>query len=210
MKAMSFLLAVHVPIAGLSLLPALLGWPLVLLPAHIVFLEFLIDPACSVVFEAEPPEPDLMRRPPRDPKAPFFRRGMIALSLARGFGILLVVLAVFAAALLRGQGEAEVRALTFATLILADLGLIFGVRARSRALGRSLLARNAALWWLSGGALAGLAAVLYIPFLRELFRFSALHPDDLAVCLGAGVLSVLWFEALRAFRRRGVRDPFAG
>ena len=65
-KSMSYILAVHVPIAGMALLPLLLGWPVVLFPLHIAFLELVIDPACSMVFENEPPEPDLMQRPPRD------------------------------------------------------------------------------------------------------------------------------------------------
>src|SRR6185369_16847838 len=99
-KAMSFLLAVHVPIAGLSLLPVLFGWPLILLPVHIVFLELIIDPACSVVFEAEPEEPDTMQRPPRDPKEPLFTGRALGLSLLQGASVLLIVLAVFCIALL--------------------------------------------------------------------------------------------------------------
>ena len=71
-KAMAYIFAIHVPIAGMSLLPVLFDWPLVLLPVHIVFLELIIDPACSIVFEAEPEEADVMQRPPRDPAEPLF------------------------------------------------------------------------------------------------------------------------------------------
>ena len=77
-KAMTYIVAVHVPIAGMSLVPVLLGWPLVLLPVHILFLELVIDPACSVVFEAEPEEADVMRRPPRSPHEPLFGRRVLA------------------------------------------------------------------------------------------------------------------------------------
>src|SRR5262249_43555159 len=69
-KAMGYSPAVHVPIAGLSVLPLLLGWPLILAPVHIAFLEMAIDPMCSIVFEAEPEEGDVMARPPRDPRSP--------------------------------------------------------------------------------------------------------------------------------------------
>ena len=89
-KAMSFLLAVHVPIAGLTVLPVLLGWPLILLPVHIVFLELIIDPACSIVFESEPEEPDVMQRPPRRAAEPLFDRRTVVLSFLQGLGVLLV------------------------------------------------------------------------------------------------------------------------
>ena len=84
-KAMGFIFSIHVPIAGLALLPLILDWPLVLSPVHIVFLELIIDPACSIAFEAEPEEADVMDRPPRDPKAPLFGMGQIFFSLFEGF-----------------------------------------------------------------------------------------------------------------------------
>ena len=84
-KAMGFIFSIHVPIAGLALLPLLLDWPLVLTPVHIVFLELIIDPACSIAFEAEPAEADVMARPPRNPNAPLFGMGQIVFSLFAGF-----------------------------------------------------------------------------------------------------------------------------
>ena len=129
---MAYILAIHVPIAGMSLIPVLLQWPLVLLPVHVVFLELIIDPACSVVFEAEPEEADVMQRRPRDPKKPLFSRRSLALSFLQGFIVLAIVLAVYATSLYRGQGEAEARALTFTTLIVANLGLILTNRSWSR------------------------------------------------------------------------------
>jgi P-type Ca2+ transporter type 2C len=204
-KAMAYLFAVHVPIAGMSLLPVLFQWPLVLLPAHVVFLELIIDPACSVVFEAEPEEPDVMERPPRRLTDPLFSRATVGLSVLQGIGVLLVLFAIFALTLYRGQGETEARALTFTTLIVANLGLIFTNRSWSASARASLRTPNRALWWVVGGASAALGLVLYVPFLRDLFRFAVLHPDDLALCLGAGVASVLWFEALKLLWRRNGR-----
>jgi Ca2+-transporting ATPase len=204
---MAYLFAVHVPIAGLSLLPVLFQWPLVLLPAHVLFLELIIDPACSVVFEAEPEEPNTMQRPPRRLAEPMFSPFLVGLSVLQGLGVLLVLLGVFVVALYRGQGEQEARALTFTTLIVANLGLIFTNRSWSASALASLRTPNAALWWIVGGALAALGLVLYVPVLRELFRFAVLHPDDLALCLAAGVFSVLWFEVLKVIWRRLDRSP---
>lgn len=201
-KAMAYTFAVHVPIAGMSLIPVLFKWPLVLLPVHIVFLELIIDPACSIVFEAETEESDVMSRPPRNPKEPMFDWQTVGLSLLQGVSVLLIVLAVFVVPLYRGQGQLDARALTFTTLIIANLGLIFVYRSRTRTIIATLRSPNTALWWVSGGALLFLGLVLYIPFLRDLFHFSTLHFDDLLICLAAGVVSVIWFEVLKIVNGR--------
>ncbi|MGE5807652.1 MAG: cation-translocating P-type ATPase [Nitrospirota bacterium] len=206
-KAVSYILAVHVPIAGMSLLPVLFKWPLVLLPVHIVFLELIIDPACSVVFEAEPEEADVMTRPPRRPGVPLFERRTVGISLMQGLIVLAVLLAVFTISLKRGQSGEEARALAFATLIIANLGLILANRSWSRVITDTLRTPNTALWWVAGGALLFLGLVLYVPFLRGLFRFSFLHITDVAICMTAGAFSILWFELLKAVNRwRGIRS----
>lgn len=201
-KAMAYTLAVHVPIAGMSLIPVLFKWPLVLLPIHIAFLHLIIDPACSVVFEAEPEEANVMNRPPRNPKEPLFSQQMLSVALLQGAGILLVLVIVFVTALYRSQGELDARALTFTTLIIANLSLILTNRSWSRTIRATLRAPNTALWWVLWGALIFLGVVLYIPFLRHLFRFSTLHPIDLAICLGAGIVSILWFEWLKILKHK--------
>jgi P-type Ca2+ transporter type 2C len=202
-KAMAYIFAIHVPIAGLSLIPVLLGekWPLILLPVHIVFLELIIDPACSVVFEAEAEEPDVMRRPPRRPTDPLFSRRTVGLSLLQGAGVLLVVLGMYVAATARGSGVAEARALTFATLIVANLGLILVNRSQTQTALTMLRTPNTALWWVLGGAMFFLGLVLYVPFLRELFHLAPLHPIDLVLCLAAGIFSVLWVDVVKVVRR---------
>jgi Ca2+-transporting ATPase len=201
-KAIAYIFAIHVPIAGMSLIPVLLNWPLVLLPVHIVFLELIIDPACSVVFEAEPEEAGVMNRPPRNPREPLFSRGTLALSLLQGTSVLVIILAVFGISFYRGLGELEARTLTFTTLITANLGLILTNRSWSRTILSTLRTPNSALWWVLGGAAIFLGLVLYVPFSRNLFRFSALHVLDLAVCLGAGAVSIMWFEILKVFNGR--------
>jgi len=204
-KAMAYIFAIHVPIAGMSLLPVLFNWPLVLLPVHIVFLELIIDPACSVVFEAEPEEEQVMSRPPRDLREPLFDRQTVAFSLFQGVSVLLVVLAVFAIAMRRGLGEDDARTLSFTTLIIANLGLILTNRSWSRSILQTLRSPNTALWWVTGGALFFLGTVLYVPFLRTLFHFDMLHPVDLVICLAAGIVSILWFEGLKIVRRGRVQ-----
>jgi Ca2+-transporting ATPase len=200
-KAMSYVLAIHVPIAGLALVPVLLKWPLVLLPIHIVFLELIIDPACSVAFEAEPEESNVMRRPPRDPQLPLFNHRTLLLSFLQGASVLVIALGVFIIAHLLGEPENTTRALTFTTFIIANLALILANRSWTRPIVATLRSPNQALWWVIGGALAILAIVLYVPFARDLFRFSRLHNVDLVICLAAGVFSVMWFEALKVFGR---------
>jgi Ca2+-transporting ATPase len=206
-KAMTYILAIHVPIAGMSLVPVLLKWPLILLPVHIVFLELIIDPACSVVFEAEPEERDVMERPPRDPKQRLLGGRTLGLSLVQGLSVLVIILAVFLAAgrLMHGSDQ-ERRALVFVTLVVANLCLIFTNRSSTRTIFGTLRTPNNALWWVVGGAAALLAAVLYVPFLKDMFQFGTLHAVDLVVCLVAGVASIAWFEGLKLVtgrRKRG-------
>jgi P-type Ca2+ transporter type 2C len=200
-KAMSYLLAIHIPIAGMSLIPVLFKLPLVLLPIHVAFLHLIIDPACSIVLEAEPAEATVMQRPPRNPKEPLFGRKTVGLSVLQGIGILVIVLTIFVIALYRGQGELDARALTFTTLILANLGLILSESSTARLSPKILRSPNAALRWVMGGGLFFLAIVLYVPFLRQLFSFSFLHPIDLAICLSGGAISLLWFEQLKVLNQ---------
>jgi Ca2+-transporting ATPase len=209
-KAMAYVIAVHVPIAGLSLLPVLFGWPLILLPVHVVFLELIIDPACSVVFEMEAEEADVMRRPPRGPGEPLFSVPLLGLSVLQGLSVLVIVLAVFLLARSWGHDELDSRALAFTTLIVANLGLILANRSWTRTILATLRTPNPALWWVVGGAVAFLGLVLYVPFLTALFKFDRLHADDLLVCLASGVASVLWFEGLKLAGSAGRRAGRVG
>jgi len=201
-KAMAYILAIHVPIAGMSLIPVILEWPLIFFPIHVVFLELIIDPACSIAFEAEPEEKDVMLRQPRDPNKPLFSRRTLGLSLLQGVSVLIIVLAVFAVSLYRGQGESEARAMTYTTLVIANLSLILANRSWSRTILETMSTPNPALWWVVGGALAFLALVIYVPFITELFGFAHLHLIDIAICFMAGIASVLWFEGLKIINRK--------
>ena len=196
-KAMAFIFAIHVPIAGLALIPLILDWPLILSPVHIAFLELIIDPACSIAFEAEPEEANIMDRPPRDPKTPVFGTHDILMSVLQGAIVLLTVAVVFGFSLYRDHGAEDARALTFTTLVIQMISLIIVNRSRSQNILHALRSPNRAFWWVVGGAVTFLAAVLYMPSLREVFGFARLHFDDLAVSLGASIVSTFLILLLK-------------
>ncbi|MBI5432920.1 MAG: cation-translocating P-type ATPase [Planctomycetes bacterium] len=199
-RAMAYVVAVHVPIAGLSLLPVLFGWPLVLFPVHIVFLELLIDPACSVAFEAEPAADDVMRRPPRRVGAGLFDRRLLGVSLVQGACLLAVTLTVFGWSLRQGEAEGQARALAFAALIAGNVALILVNRSWQRGLFATLAQKNTAAWVVVVGAAATLTAALSIPFLRGLFKFDEVALASVALAVLLGFASLAWFEALKFFQ----------
>jgi len=201
-KAMTYIFAIHVPIAGMTLLPVVFRLPLVLMPLHIVFLELVIDPACSMAFESEPEHSNIMNRPPRPPSTRMFDRKTIAMGLLQGLTLLLVTIAAFVISLYRGQGEQDARAISFTTLVLGNLALIWSNLSRTRTIPELLRSRHTSLWAITAGAISLLAFVLYVPASRNLFQFSTLHLNDLAVCVLLVLISVTWFEATKILRRR--------
>jgi Ca2+-transporting ATPase len=200
---MTFIFSVHLPIAGMSLIPVLLNWPLALLPVHILFLELIIDPTCSVVFEMESDEADIMHRKPRRLSDPLFGREMIFTGLVQGVGVLALVAIIYAVVITSGFGEGEARALAFTTLVIGNLGLIFSNRSHSRSIIQTLRIPNKALWLVTASAVGFLVLVFSVPGLRELFGFAAIHPADLALCAGVGLISILIAESVKLpFMRR--------
>lgn len=196
-KAMGFIFAVHVPIAGMALLPLLFGLPILFAPVHIAFLEMIIDPVCSLVFEAETEEDDLMRRPPRATTEPLFSGLSIGWSLLQGAVAFALVAAIFVVALGRGMPEAEVRALTFFSMVLVIVSLIFVNRSFGASLRAALFRPNRALVWVLPAVATMLGATLLWPFASDLFRFGPLHANDLALTLGAGVTVLILLEGLK-------------
>ena len=199
-KAMAYIVAVHVPIAGVAFLPVLMHWPIILEPIHLVFLELVIDPACSIAFEAEREERDIMRRPPRDPHALILNRERIRVSLLQGFWMMLITLAVFAFAWFFNRGETEARAFTFAALVFSNFSLILTNRVRSTDLTHILRGDNKAVWWVIGSATLVLLAVIYLPGPRAIFHFGSLDCLDLSAAFAAGLASFLCFEILKQRR----------
>ncbi len=205
-KAIFYVFAVHVPIAGMSLLPVLFKMPLVLLPAHIAFLELIIDPACSTVFEADPEEKNIMKRPPRNLSESLFNKKSLILSTLQGLSILAVVFVIYLFALYLGKGDGEARTLSFATLVFANLMLIATNLSWHQNLFVTIRAGNKALWYVLSAALAALLFILYLPFLRDIFHFSILHANDLLIALTGGIISLLWFEGLKFLSKRPIGE----
>jgi len=203
-KATAYVLAIHVPIAGISLIPVLFGWPLVLLPVHVIFMELIVDPACSIAFEMEPEERDIMRRPPRDPRRRLFTSQMLLRSLLQGLGALAAALLVFGVGVAIGVGDADVRTLTFSTLIVTNLALILTNRSLTRSAWSVVQAPNAALRWLVIGALGLLVTILYVPFIRNLFSMSRPHLDDAIVIVIAAAGAFVWMELVKRVTTLGL------
>ena len=200
-KAIVFVLAAHLPIVGLALVPLLMGWPLILMPAHILFLQLVIDPACSIVFEAEPLEPGAMTQPPRRPEARLFDAAVLRLGLWQGLGLLLAVLLGHGLALAQTGSDDSARAAAFAVLVLGQLGLI-QANLRWARTGPRAAGANPAWRWIVWGTLGLLVLVLGLPPLAALLRFGALTPALLAGVLGLGGLSWLWSRAVVGWWRR--------
>jgi Ca2+-transporting ATPase len=204
-KAMSFILAVHVPIAGLALMPLLFGMPILFGPMHIAFLEMVIDPVCSLVFEAESEEDGIMSRPPRNPEEPLFSGPTILWSIIQGVLVLGVTATIFALAPGYGLTTDQVRGLTFASLVLAIVALILVDRSRSSSILTAITRPNRAL----AIVLPVVAILLTVTLLwqpaRDIFRFAELDPGHLAVPPLVGLVVLLVLEALKPIWRWSLR-----
>jgi Ca2+-transporting ATPase len=208
-KAIVFVVAVHVPIVGLSILPLLFGWPVLLMPVHILFLQLVIDPACSVVFEAEALEDGAMSAPPRRPDAVLFEAEVIVRGLWQGAGLLAMLLAVYAGAKSFGGSDDAARALTFAVLVLANLGLIYANRSWGRTAWDKSGSSNTAFGWIAAATVTVLGCVLGIAGVSRLFAFEQPSSAMLLAGTGVAILSLFWFEAVKwalARRRIGARS----
>lgn len=199
-KAIAYTFATHIPIVGMTVIPVVMGWPLVLLPFHIAFLHLIIDPACTIVLEAEPEESNVMKRPPRRTRESLFGSRMLWVSIAQGTSVLAVVLAAFAGALHFGHGELNSRTITFATLVIANVALILTNRSWTRAAFRMFSSPNPALWWVVIGAVVLLGVIVIVPGVRDAFRFSGLTLTEWLWCFAAGIVSVIWFELWKQTR----------
>ena len=175
-KAMSFIFAVHVPIAGLALLPLIFGLPIIFSPIHIAFLEMVIDPVCTLVFEAEVEEDDIMARPPRASDEPLFSRQLIFWSLLQGLFAFALVASIYVISLHRGASGNEARTLTFFSLVTSIVALIFVNRSFSSSILVALRRPNPSLKFVLVAVVSILSLTLFLPVASGLFRFGPLHP----------------------------------
>jgi len=203
-KAMAYIIAVHVPIVGMSLIPVFVAdWPLVLRPVQLAFLQLIIDPSCSIAFESEQIDPRIMEQPPRGLGDPMFGRRVLVIAGLQGLAVLAAVLGVYLWAVLGDRPDDVVRSVTFATLVIGNIALILVNRSWRLSIWRTFRERrNRTLKWIL--ALTGtlLVAFLSVPWLRTAFHFGPIRPVDWVVAIVAGFVGVAWFEAYKAWARR--------
>jgi Ca2+-transporting ATPase len=201
-KAMGYILAIHVPIAGLALLPVLFGAPLVLTPMLIAFLEMIIDPTCSIVLEAEHAERDVMRRPPRDPRAALVSRTLGIWSVLQGLLALAFVAGVYFHAMTRDLPQEEVRLAAFLALIGANMALLFANRSFGSSLRAALGRANPSLWWGLGATATLLSVMMAWPLAREFFRIAPPDARELLLSLSVGVVLLASLQAIKLYYGR--------
>lgn len=200
-KAVGFILAVHVPIAGLALIPLLFGYPILLGPIHIAFLEMIIDPVCSLVFEAETEEADVMERPPRPPETQLFSSALVLWSFCQGALALAVTAAIFVIGHQRGLPPDNLRALVFFALVATIVALILVNRSLGKPLWSALLRPNMALVLVLAVVAGILSLAQFWPVTGRLFAFFPLHAGDFAIVAGAGVAVLILLEAVKPLLR---------
>lgn len=203
-RALIYITAIHVPIAGLALAPVLLGLPPLLLPMHVVLLELVIDPTCSLVFEAEPSDAGAMRRPPRPRAEALFGPRQIGLAVLQGLGLLAAVLALYVWA--AGEAaEAQARGAAFLALALGNLVLALTDSAGSW----RLFAPHRRIYWaITAFVLSALCVILLVPQASALFAVELPRPAVLALAVAAAVVGGGWTGLLRLLpRARAARPP---
>lgn len=171
-KAMGYIIAIHIPIIGLALLPAFFpALPILLMPLHIVFMELIIDPVCSIAFESEKEEIGVMKRPPRDPNMAFFGLKQIFKSSLVGLILLAMVLTVYFFSMQEGHTEGEIRAIAFTSLIIGNIFLILTTLSKTRNAIDVLFEDNISLKIILFVAITMMFLLISVPYLRELFSF---------------------------------------
>ncbi len=201
-KAMAFIFAVHVPIAGLALLPLFFGLPILFGPIHIALLEMVIDPVCALVFEAERDEDDIMQRRPRNPSEALFSLPMIVWSVFQGALAFAMLATVFLVENWSGMPETELRALTFFALIAEIVALILVNRSFSASLGQALVRHNAALRYVAVAISGVTALILFLPQAQLLLKFGSIAWSDMALAVGLGIVLLVLLESCKPLVRR--------
>ena len=202
-KAMTYILAVHVPIVGLTLLPSFfLELPIILLPMHIVVLELMIDPICSLAFESEKEEKNLMKRPPKNPRLTFFGRDKVLKSILIGLLLFLFTTLVYFGSLHFGFAANEIRTLTFSMLIFCDIFLVLSTLSKSRTIIQVLLEKNISLLVILFITLAFLFVMIENKYLNELFQFQKTSFIYVIYAFLFSIVFAIILEGIKYFERK--------
>jgi Ca2+-transporting ATPase len=197
-KALIYVMAIHVPIAGMALLPILFGMPPLLYPMHVVMLELIIDPVCSLVFESEPSDRKAMLRPPRSIKESLFGRPQMILAAVQGGILLAAVLGIYVWSLNSGLDENQARAAGFIVLVVGNLVLALADASGSST--HLFDPRHNIFWIVSAIAASILVGALTVPFLSDIFRMAP--PDGLVIALAivTAVAAGGWYGVFRRLK----------
>jgi Ca2+-transporting ATPase len=205
-EAISYIFAVHVPIAGLAFLPVLFGMPVILLPIHITFLELIIDPACTIVFEADQEDKDVMRKKPRNLKEPLFNRKALFFSLIQGLSVLAITFGIYLITLKTGRGELEARTLTFISLVVGNLIMIAVNLSWSESILSIFKSSNRVMWFVISGTLVSLVLIFSVPWLTDLFHMSKMNLQNVILIIIFGMVVVFWFELMKKIFEKKYRE----
>jgi len=205
-KAFAYIVAVHVPLLGMAIIPVLFfDWPLILLPAMVAFIEMVVDPACTIVFQAEPAEPNIMKRKPRPVNQAMLDRHTFTIAALQGLGVLGVAALLYFSLLVSGRAEDEVRTMSFALLVLANLVLILTNRSWTLSIFATLRERrNPTVKWIVLAAVVVLVALIEVPVLRGLFNLGPISIIDWGIVVAAAAASIVWFEIYKTKKTRAL------
>ncbi|HRP89981.1 MAG TPA: cation-translocating P-type ATPase [Edaphocola sp.] len=202
-KAIQYIISIHIPIILTVSLPLFLGWiyPNIFTPVHVIFLELIMGPTCSIVYENEPIEKNAMQQKPRKMTETFLNWRELSISIIQGLMITVGVLFAYQLAVRNGSNEETTRAMVFTTLIFANVFLSLTNRSFTYSLFESFKNKNFLFPLITGATLILLFAILYIPTFSNFFHVSSLNLKDLGITILIAMVSVLWFEGYKGIRR---------
>ena len=198
-KAIQYIISIHLPILLMVFIPLALGWlyPNIFSPVHVIFLEIIMGPTCSIIYENEPIEPNAMLEKPKAPTANFFTLKELSVSILQGFVITAGTLSVYQYSVNSGYGEALTRTMVFTVLIVANVFLTLVNRSFYYSLLTTLKYKNDLVLYIILATIAVVAAILYLKPLTIFFAFVPLKINQLALCIAVGFCSVVWFELIK-------------
>ncbi|WP_276135211.1 cation-translocating P-type ATPase [Polluticoccus soli] len=206
-KAIQYIISIHIPIILTVALPLFLGWvyPAIFTPVHVIFLELIMGPTCSIVYENEPLEENSMRQPPRAITSTFFNLKELTISIVQGLAITAATLFSYQYGVSHGHNEDLVRSLVFTTLVIANIFLTLANRSFYHSVFTTLRYRNNLLSAMLLLTIVLLALLLYVPAFASFFRLQPLNGSHLMVAIVAAFISVAWFEVYKLIKRRSRR-----
>ena len=202
-KAIRYIISIHIPIILTVFLPLVFGWiyPNILSPVHIIFLELIMGPTCSIIFENEPMEKNTLSQKPRSLTASFFNWKELATSVIQGLVITAGTLFVYQYAVLQGFNEACTRTMVFTVLISANVFLTLVNRSFYYSILTTLQYKNNSLLLMMGITISITTLLLFVAPLTTFFEFEHISISNLLICIGVGFVAVVWYECVKIFKR---------